>query len=200
MVEPEGSEPGKYHCVTLFVRNDDNGNVACLRFYDAWTWGEFRALYDGELVETVPALGQMGPEPLTDEWTGTVLEKALAKRRTAIKPTLLDQTVVAGVGNIYADEALYRSRIHPQRVAGTLTRAEIGRLVSAIKAILTEAVNGGGTTSDNFFDVTGDAGQYIPQVYERGGLPCHNCNTILTRIRLAGRSAVFCEVCQPIMR
>lgn len=197
MVEPAGSEPGKYHCVTLAVQSEA-GDVACLRFYDAWTWGELRALYESELQESVPALALMGPEPLTDEWDGTVLEKALAKRRTAIKPTLLDQSVVAGVGNIYADEALYRSRIHPQRIAGSLTSDEVNRLADAVKTILTEAVRGGGTTSDNFFDVAGDAGQYVPQVYERGGLPCHQCAKTLTRIRLAGRSAVFCEACQPI--
>jgi formamidopyrimidine-DNA glycosylase len=197
-VEPRGSEPGKYHCVTLAVRDDEGADTADVRFYDAWTWGELRALYASELPDAVPALAQMGPEPLTEEWTGAELGKALAKRRMAIKPTLLDQTVVAGVGNIYADEALYRSRINPQRVASSLMPDEVERLSGAIKTILTEAVGGGGTTSDNFFDVAGDAGRYVPQVYERGGMPCHNCAGTLTRIRLAGRSAVFCEVCQPI--
>lgn len=199
MVEPVGSEPGKYHCVTLTVRQGDSESAE-VRFYDMWTWGEFRALYKSELAEASPGLALMGPEPLTDEWTGAELAKALAKRRTAIKPTLLDQSVVAGVGNIYADEALHRSRIHPQRAANSLTADEVDRLASAIKAILTEAVGGGGTTSDNFFDVAGDAGRYVPQVYERGGLPCHSCSGTLTRIRLAGRSSVFCEVCQPINR
>jgi formamidopyrimidine-DNA glycosylase len=197
MVEPEGSEPGKYHCVTIMVRDDESGQAACLRYYDAWTWGEVRALYESEIAASVPALARMGPEPLADNWTGAVLERTLAKRRTAIKPTLLDQTVVAGIGNIYADEALYRSRIHPERIAGSLTSAEVSRLADAVKTILAEAVNGGGTTSDNFFDVAGDAGRYVPQVYERGGLSCNNCARTLTRIRLAGRSAVFCESCQP---
>ncbi|MBC7805971.1 MAG: bifunctional DNA-formamidopyrimidine glycosylase/DNA-(apurinic or apyrimidinic site) lyase [Akkermansiaceae bacterium] len=200
MVEPEDSEPGKYHCVTIVVRGEDPAKAACLRFYDAWTWGELRALYESELASSVPALAQMGPEPLTDDWTGAVLGQTLAKRRTAIKPTLLDQKVVAGVGNIYADEALYRSRIHPQRVAGSLTPDEVNRLADAVKTILTEAVEGGGTTSENFFDVAGDAGRYEPQVYERGGLPCRHCAAVLTRIRLAGRSAVFCESCQPLTR
>lgn len=196
-VEPAGAEAGKYHCVTLDVEDRDSRSTACVRFYDAWTWGELRALYESELEAAVPALAKMGPEPLADDWDGTVLGRALAKRRTAIKSTLLDQTVVAGVGNIYADEALYRSRIHPERAAGSLTDGEVNRLAESIKAILGEAVNGGGTTSDNFFDVAGDAGRYVPQVYERGGLPCHRCAGPLTRIRLAGRSAVFCESCQP---
>lgn len=198
MVEPATSEPGKYHCVTLAARSDDSGDAVCVRFYDAWTWGELRALYESEFGDAVPALSRMGPEPLTDDWTGAVLAGALAKRRTAIKPTLLDQAVVAGVGNIYADEALYRSRIHPERVALSLTPDETDRLAAAIKTILVEAVGGGGTTSDNFFDVAGDAGRYVPQVYERGGQPCHQCAGPLTRIRLAGRSAVFCPICQPL--
>lgn len=199
-VESADSEAGKYHCVTIRVRDAVSGGRACVRFYDAWTWGELRALYEGEFSTAVPALAKMGPEPLTDDWTDAVLGAALADRRAAIKPTLLDQNVVAGIGNIYADEALYRSGINPTRAAGSLSPDEVSRLTDAVKAILVSAVDGGGTTSDNFADVAGGAGRYVPQVYERGGMPCHGCAEPLTRIRLAGRSAVFCAKCQPPTR
>ncbi len=195
-VEMPDSEPGKYLCVTLAVE-ETGGESRLVRFRDAWTWGEMRALYEGEVAGAVPALALMGPEPLTAEWTGGVFAEALARRRTAIKPTLLDQSVVAGVGNIYADEALYTARIHPERAANSLDAGEAERLADAIKAVLTEAVESRGTTSDNFFDVAGDAGGYTPRVYDRGGQPCDACGAPLTRIRLAGRSAVFCGVCQP---
>lgn len=195
-LELANSEPGKYHCVTLDLTLVD-GRAVALRFYDMWTWGDFRALSEDELSTLVPALSTMGPEPLPASWNGAILFDALRGRKTAIKPTLLDQNVVAGVGNIYADEALHKASINPLRKAMSLTSQEVDRLAEAIKSVLTEAVENGGTTSDNFFDLTGSAGNFTPQVYERGGKPCHTCGTTLTRIRLAGRSAVFCTVCQP---
>lgn len=196
-LEPMDTEPGKYLCVTLTLETVDARQVL-LRFYDAWTWGEMRALTESELAVAAPALAAMGPEPLSGDWGAAELRQALAGRRTAIKPTLLDQNVVAGVGNIYGDEALYLARIHPERPAGTLTEEETERLASAIRSVLGAAVESGGTTSDNFFDLAGSAGNYTPSVYERGGQPCLTCGTTLTKIRLAGRSAVYCAVCQPI--
>ncbi|MBC8140798.1 MAG: bifunctional DNA-formamidopyrimidine glycosylase/DNA-(apurinic or apyrimidinic site) lyase [Armatimonadetes bacterium] len=195
-LEPAHAEPGRYHCVTITTKNI-NGETRNLCFYDMWTWGEMRVFTESEAKKVMPSLFKMGAEPLTEDWTGAALELSLRGRRTAIKPTLLDQSVVAGVGNIYADEALHRAGIHPRRVAGQLSRAETDDLVASIKTILTEAIGTGGTTSDNFFDVTGGVGNYTPRVYERAGKPCRGCDTVLTGIRLAGRSAVFCPVCQP---
>ena len=195
-LEAADSEPGKYHCVSLTAQSK-TGTIWVMRFYDMWTWGEMRVLTESEAHAAMPLLKKMGAEPLTEAWTGETLAQTLHGRRTAIKPTLLDQSVVAGVGNIYADEALHRAGIHPQRIAGTLTRAEVDALAAAIKTILTEAIGTGGTTSDNFFNVGGGVGNYTPRVYERGGKPCRNCETPLKRIRLAGRSAVFCSMCQP---
>lgn len=194
-VEPADSEPGKYLCVTLNLAKPD-GTGAVLRFYDMWRWGELRVLTGAEVAERVPALAAMGPEPLDEGWGSAQLSAALAGRRMAVKPVLLDQSVVAGVGNIYADEALFRAGIHPTRIAATLGEDERERLAEAIRSILGAAVEGGGTTSESFGDVDGAAGRFTPRVYDRGGAPCFACGTTLTRIRLAGRSSVFCGVCQ----
>jgi formamidopyrimidine-DNA glycosylase len=203
LLEEAGGEPGPYHCVTLRlsgnngVAEGEGGEATDLRFYDMWTWGEMRALTADELAEAAPALAEMGPEPLEPDWGGEQLAAALAGRRTAVKPTLLDQTVVAGVGNIYADESLFRAGINPRRPAKSLSAAEADRLAREIRAVLTEAVEGGGTTSDEYVDLAGAVGRYTPRVYDRGGEPCPNCGTALTRIKLGGRGTVFCGGCQP---
>ncbi len=179
-----------YHCVTLMLEGNRE-----VRFHDMWTWGEMRALNSEEL-SGVSALAKMGAEPLDPAWNEGTLAAAIAGRKTAIKPTLLDQQVVAGVGNIYADEALFRAGLHPQRPAGTLSPGEVERLANAVRAVLREAVDGGGTTSEDYVDVEGLAGRYIPRVYDRGGESCFTCGIALTRIRLGGRGTVFCSQCQ----
>lgn len=191
LIRPASEEPGPYHCISLFLDND-----RVIRFHDMWTWGEIRALTGGELAQ-VAGLAGMGEEPLTLQWNGTRLRAKLAGRKSAIKVALLDQSVVAGVGNIYADESLYRSGIHPQRIAGSLTEDEANRLAQTVQTVLGEAVNGGGTTSEEYVDLHGTAGRYTPDVYDRGGQPCRKCQTVLTRIRLGGRGTVFCAQCQP---
>lgn len=180
-----------YHCVSLLL---DKGEA--LRFYDMWTWGEMRALTVEE-VAALPSLAGMGPEPLEEGWGAASLRERLRGRKGPIKPLLLDQGVVAGVGNIYADESLFRAGIHPKRSAATLTEDEALRLTTAIREILTEAVTGGGTTSEEFTDLGGSAGGYTPLVYDRGGQPCTVCGSVLTRIKLGGRGTTFCETCQP---
>jgi len=172
----------------------DNGQE--LRFHDMWRWGEIRLVTKSELDEH-PALSAMGPEPLLEDWTPQDLRLGLAKHpKTAIKAVLLDQAVLAGLGNIYADESLYRAAIQPLRRAGSLSEAEVDRLHREIRAILSEATNGGGTVSDNYVDTEGRVGRYSPRVYDRGGEPCNTCNTALTRIRVSGRGTVYCAFCQ----
>ena len=180
----------RYHCVTLVL---DDGRE--LRFHDMWTWGEMRALTEPEMAG-VGGLARMGAEPLDPSWGGRELATSLAGRKGPIKPLLLDQSVVAGVGNIYADESLFRAGIHPRRAAPTLSAAEVERLAESIRAVLGEAVGGGGTTSEEYVDLHGAAGRYTPRVYDRGGAPCHACGAALERIRLGGRGTVFCPVCQ----
>jgi len=172
----------------------DNGTE--LRFHDIWRWGEMRIVTPEELAAHPSLLG-MGPEPLSGEWTAEHLAAGLAKRpKTAIKAALLDQGVVAGVGNIYADESLFRSGIQPLRPAGSLTAEETARLTKEIIAVLSEAVQGGGTTSDSYVNAEGQVGQYTPRVYDRGGKPCVSCGVALTRIRVTGRGTVYCGFCQ----
>ncbi|MGI4788012.1 MAG: bifunctional DNA-formamidopyrimidine glycosylase/DNA-(apurinic or apyrimidinic site) lyase [Janthinobacterium lividum] len=172
----------------------DNGSE--LRFHDIWRWGEMRLVSPEELAQH-PSLIGMGPEPLSGTWTAEQFFAGLAKRpKTAIKAVLLDQSVVAGVGNIYADESLFRAAIQPVRPAGSLTMAETSRLRNEIYAVLTEAVEGGGTTSNNYVDAEGQIGRYTPRVYDRGGKPCVTCGESLTRIRVTGRGTVYCASCQ----
>ena len=198
--------PQKYLCVTLFLdkglyvgdaAGDKEAGELVLRFFDAWTWGEMRTLTPGELETVVPALGTMGMEPLAGgPWTADDLQKKLQKRSGAIKSLLLDQNIVAGVGNIYADESLFRAGIHPERAGNSLTQSEAERLVGVVQAVLGEAVEAGGTTSEEFGDVSGQAGRFVPRVYDRGGKPCVTCGQELVKIRLGGRGTVFCKMCQ----
>jgi len=161
-----------------------------------WTWGEMRLVTAQELAAH-PALIGMGPEPLEEAWLPSQLSAGLVRRpKTAIKAALLDQAVVAGVGNIYADESLFRAGVQPLRPAGSLSEAEIGRLHRAIRQVLGEATAGGGTMSDNYVDAEGQIGRYVPRVYDRGGQPCVSCGAALTRVRVVGRGTVYCAACQ----
>jgi formamidopyrimidine-DNA glycosylase (fpg) len=204
LLESASQSPGRYHCVSLQLdsggsqggEEEEQAAVMALRYYDMWAWGEMRALTEAEVAAKVPALADMGPEPLEAGWDGASLASRLMGRRTAIKSALLDQRVVAGVGNIYADESLFRAGIHPERRAQTLSREETDRLASAVRAVLTEAVSGGGTESEDYTDLAGSAGRYVPRVYDRGGSPCPACGETLIRIRLGGRGTVFCGSCQ----
>ncbi len=182
--------PAPYHCVSLLL---DNG--LALRFHDMWTWGEIRVLTPTEVNKTT-GLGQMGKEPLSTAWDAADLFQKLKGRSTPVKTLLLDQRVVAGVGNIYADESLFRAGIHPERHGRSLTLPETERLVNEVRAVLTEAVTGGGTTSEDYVDLAGQPGRYTPRVYDRSGKPCVVCGTSLSRIRLGGRGTVYCSRCQ----
>jgi formamidopyrimidine-DNA glycosylase len=190
-LQPADDPIGPYHCLSLLLGDD-----AAVRYYDMWTWGEVRAMTAQELA-ALPSLAKMGPEPLEPGWDGATLRERLRGRRGPLKPALLEQTVVAGVGNIYADESLFRAGLNPRRAAGSLDEAEAARLAEAIRAILGEAVAGGGTMSEEFTDVAGSPGRFVPKVYDRGGEPCPACGTSLTRIKLGGRGTVFCAGCQP---
>jgi len=191
IVVPENTPVDKYLAVALEIDGSDE-----MRFHDMWTWGEIRFMSQSD-IETHPGLAAMGMEPLSESFTSSVFAAALRRKaRTTIKAALLDQSVVAGVGNIYADESLFRSGIRPTRVAGSLSDGDVDRLRGQIRAVLEAATGDGGTLSDNYVDADGNAGRYTPQVYDRGGQPCDHCGAILERLRVAGRGTVFCPVCQ----
>ena len=145
----------------------------------------------------------LGPEPLEDAFTSEVLRRRLEGKARPIKPLLLDQTTVAGLGNIYVDEALWQARIHPERRANTLTRAESRRLHAAIRDVLQRGIDNCGTTlgtgADNFYSVAGHRGRNADalNVFRRDGLPCPRCGTLIARIVVGQRGTHFCPRCQP---
>jgi formamidopyrimidine-DNA glycosylase len=162
-----------------------------LHYNDIWGWGEWRVVAPQEPLP-VPELGQ---EPLESSWDVAAFSERLACKKVAVKTVLLEQKIVAGVGNIYADEALFRAGIAPTRAAAQLALSESERLAEMIRQVLTEAVERGGTQGD-YVDLYGQPGRYIPQVYDRAGEPCPRCGEPLTKIKLGGRGTTFCPVCQ----
>nr|TFG51185.1 MAG: bifunctional DNA-formamidopyrimidine glycosylase/DNA-(apurinic or apyrimidinic site) lyase [Hyphomicrobiales bacterium] len=147
-----------------------------------------------------PLFAKMGPEPLGRGFSGAVLTEALRHRRTPIKTALLDQSVVAGLGNIYVCEALYRAKISPKRLAASVAGARAQRLVPAIKEILREALKAGGSTLRDYAHTDGELGyfQHNFSVYDRQGESClrRTCNGHIRRLVQAGRSTWYCPVCQ----
>ncbi|HET9110292.1 MAG TPA: bifunctional DNA-formamidopyrimidine glycosylase/DNA-(apurinic or apyrimidinic site) lyase [Ktedonobacterales bacterium] len=145
------------------------------------------------------AFAALGPEPLEDDFTPDALAARLAGRAGAIKAVLLDQRVVAGLGNIYADEALFRAGVHPLRPAASLTSAEIQRLHAGIQGALTTGIAHGGTTFGRHRDIYDEAGVNLEhvEVYRRTGRPCLRCGAPIERIIVAQRSSHFCPQCQP---
>ncbi len=146
-----------------------------------------------------PALAELGPEPLEAAFTPTALAERLAGSRRAIKAALLDQRVIAGLGNIYADEALFRAGIHPLRSAGSLTGAEIRRLRDGIQGALTTGIAHGGTTFGRHRDLYDEAGSNLEhvEVYRRTGQPCVRCGTPIERVTVTQRGTHYCPRCQP---
>jgi formamidopyrimidine-DNA glycosylase len=143
----------------------------------------------------------LGPEPLHEEFTLERLTEALAGRKSSIKQILLTQDVVAGMGNIYADEALFYAGIHPLRRAHTLTSPEIRLLREGVITVLTQGIEHGGTSFNDYRDLWGEAGENYNHVsvYQRTGEPCVRCGTLIERLVIAQRSAHFCPRCQPIV-
>lgn len=143
--------------------------------------------------------GGMGPEPLSPRFTAERLGKILAGRRAPIKAVLLDQRRVAGLGNIYVDEALFRAHLHPARAAGSLATREVGALHRAIRRVLREALADRGTTFLDYRDAYGQVGVHAARlgVYGRAGEPCRRCGTPIVRMVVAARGTHLCARCQP---
>ncbi len=158
---------------------------------------ERRAKDDPSLEDFLESL-RHGPEPFSDEFTVDYLWREAKKRAIPIKTFLLDQTVVAGVGNIYADEALFESKIRPTRKSKSLTRAESERLHQAIKHVLQLGIDYGGTTLNAYVNVEGTAGKMRERllVYGREDQPCSACATPIKRIKIGQRSSHYCPTCQ----
>jgi formamidopyrimidine-DNA glycosylase len=171
-----------------------------LRFIDLRTFG--RVWWVPPQVEPktiITGLNKLGVEPFSSQFTPNHLQNKLQNRRCAIKTALLDQTVVAGIGNIYADEALFLAKIAPLRVANTLTFSEVERVHEAILSVLETGIEQGGTTFNSFLNLLGVNGNYMGKawVYGREGEACRQCGTLIQRCKINGRSSHFCQRCQP---
>jgi len=145
-----------------------------------------------------PLLRSLGPEPLSDDFTGTTLARASKGRRVAIKQLLMNSQIVVGVGNIYASEALFRAGIRPRRAAGKLKATEFAALVKSVKQVLREAIRSGGTTLRDYVNADGMPGYFRQKlfVYERTDEPCRVCKTPIRHFVQGQRSTYFCGTCQ----
>jgi formamidopyrimidine-DNA glycosylase len=168
-----------------------------LAFCDPRRFGTGQLVLGSDALEAFFAT-RVGLEPLGPELTGQTLRSLARGRRAPIKAFLLDQRRVAGVGNIYADEALFRARVHPLRPAGTLTREQYEELATAVKAVLLAGIDAGGASIDDFRHPDGVQGafQHGFQVHLRRGEPCPRCGTEIVKFVAAGRGTYCCETCQ----
>jgi formamidopyrimidine-DNA glycosylase len=184
----------KHTRVRLFFRDERE-----LRFVDQRTFGQMWWVPPGVPPESIiTSLGRLAVDPFSPEFTVEYLALKLQNRRRPIKTALLDQSVVAGLGNIYADEALFLSGVLPETLCIDLQPEQIERLRSCIIQVLEASIQAGGTTFSNFLNVKGINGNYggVAWVYNRAGEPCRVCGTAIARTRLAGRSSHYCVQCQ----
>ena len=160
------------------------------RRFGCWLWSTE--------PESHPLPASLGPEPLAPEFTGPYLRRQAQGRKTPVKSLLMDNHVVVGVGNIYANEALYKAGIHPQRPAGRISLDRYHRLAAAVRETLSAAILAGGTTLRDFVNSDGKPGYFAQSllVYGRGGEPCHHCQRPLKEIRMNQRTTVYCPRCQ----
>jgi formamidopyrimidine-DNA glycosylase len=167
-----------------------------LLYSDPRKFGRLALVPEPDLAATFASLG---PEPLAPDFTPAVLAERLAGRNRAIKAVLLDQSVVSGLGNIYADESLFRAGIHPLRPANSLSRHEAEALRDGIQSALETGIEHGGTTIGRHRDAYNEAGTNVEHldVYRRTGQPCRRCGTPIQRIVVAQRGTHFCPHCQP---
>jgi formamidopyrimidine-DNA glycosylase len=172
----------------------DTGQV--LRFHDPRRFGSLLWTKDDPLLH--PLLARLAPEPLSKGFDAEYLHRATRKRSVAIKHLIMNSQLVVGVGNIYASEALFRARISPRRAARRITRAESKALVRAIKEVLTEAIEIGGTTLRDYVNAEGTPGYFSQRlfVYERSKQPCRVCKSLVKQFTQGQRSTYWCAVCQ----
>jgi formamidopyrimidine-DNA glycosylase len=189
----DASRPEAPHTHVVF-RLDDGRE---LRFSDPRRFGMVE-LIPNERLDRHPRLAGLGPEPLEPSLTGALLHAATRGRKKPVKNLLMDTRTIAGIGNIYACEALFRAALHPRRKVGRIDAAGWDRLVDSLRAVLQEALGAGGTTRRDFLNAEGEPGYFAVslRVYDREGRPCRRCRAVIRRIVQAGRSTFFCPGCQ----
>jgi formamidopyrimidine-DNA glycosylase len=188
-----GSLPDRSTRVTLTFADGSH-----LYFNDQRKFGWMKLLPTLE-VSNMDFMQKVGPEPLDADFTASQFADRFARRaRTSIKAALLDQTVVAGVGNIYADESLWGAKIHPQRLVNTITPAEFKRLYTELRAVMDLAIEKGGSTNKNYVNAEGKRGSYMDfaRVFRREDQACPRCGTTIIKFKAAGRGTHICPHCQ----
>ena len=188
------TKPCKHTRIRFFNSNNNE-----LRYIDVRSFGQIWWIRKGLLpTNIIKGLGSLGPEPFSKHFNIDYLTKVISKRTKSIKSILLDQTIVAGIGNIYADESLYSAGISPFREAKTIKKSELKKLKKSIVDILKKSIGAGGTTFSDFRDLEGENGNFGLQtnVYRRTGKECHRCKHIIKRQKISGRSTHWCSICQ----
>ena len=182
--------PAKHDHVDLKLSNGKVLRYNDPRRFGAWLWSAPN--------EPHAVLGHMGPEPLTEEFNADYVAEKAKGKRVAVKQFIMDNKIVVGVGNIYANESLFKTRIHPTRPAGKLTKKEWQLLVENIKATLEIAIQQGGTTLKDFAQADGKPGYFAQEllVYGKGGEPCPECGEALQEQKIGQRNTFFCGECQ----
>lgn len=176
----------------------DNGSH--LYFNDQRKFGWVRLLPTVE-VPNIDFMKKVGPEPLEDDFTlQDFISRFKRRSKTTIKAALLDQTVIAGVGNIYADESLWGAKIHPKRLVSSITDNEFKKLYSEVRAVMNLSIEKGGSTNRNYVNAEGKKGSYMDfaNVFRREGQPCNRCGTIIIKTKVAGRGTHICPFCQKL--
>lgn len=188
------TDPEKHVRVRLELSGDENPT---LYFQDVRRFGRFLVVPSGN-YRSLPTLHAMGPEPLTEDFNPAQFKAALAKSSTPIKTYLLSQKPVSGVGNIYADEALWGAKIHPETPANKVPKRQIPLLVTMIKDILEASIKVQGTTLQDYRTVNGEVGAYLEQLnaYAQSEEPCPRCGTPISKIVVGGRGTHYCKKCQ----
>jgi formamidopyrimidine-DNA glycosylase len=204
MLVGEPARPVSPHVRALFTFTDGGPD---LRFTDQRTFGHLMVVgleheqAGAGTPRLVPApIAHIAPDPLEAAFSPQEFTMRLRGRRTGIKRALLDQSLISGIGNIYADEALWRARLHWARPTETLRPSEVARLLAAVQEVLTEALKAGGTSFDSLYvNVNGESGYFERslEAYGRAGQPCSRCGTLIRRDSFMNRSAFSCPRCQP---
>jgi formamidopyrimidine-DNA glycosylase len=189
------STPDQAHLRVRFTFTDDGPE---LRFVDQRTFGGLLVVAGG--AQLPPTIAHIARDPLDPAFDDAAFATALRRRRTGTKRALLDQTLVSGIGNIYADEGLWRARLHYARPTETLTRPEVARLLAGVREVMLGALAAGGTSFDSLYVAVDGQGGYFERqlaVYGRAGQACLRCGTPIRRVRFMNRSSYFCPRCQP---
>jgi len=190
----QGDLPDKSSRVEFRLESGDR-----IFFNDQRKFGWVKVLPTDQ-VDLESLITKLGPEVLSNRFSVEYLASQLKRRgKSMVKPVILDQAVVGGIGNIYADETLHLAKIHPERRAATLTPAEVKRLWSAAREIIALGIEHGGTSFSHYVNALGGKGDYLEhaRVFRRQGQPCPVCGTTIQKIRVGGRGTHFCPVCQP---